>query len=263
MNSVDARPARPEHPLVFTPFAVRSTGLVGSQVRLHVGTHVLAGSPIQLSRERAVFATVLKPAEARLFRRYRGRPCGVRMAFRSYGHGMREVLLRATLERLEVVRNRRFTCLVTFSLRECPSDLAMIMERCIERLASLQELYESLAGHHIGLVGGYDAGEGLSALAELTAGHERSAVRVRSVAVDGLRIDLPGSWRLEPGASCVVALHGSNRRICVNAVVSSINSLRLDGSRQAVLHAGFIPELVDAVNGLVPNGSSAGLRTPA
>ena len=75
-----------DQPIRFTPYALKKTGLVPSQVFLKIEDYLLICAPFQLSIQRGIFLVVLSAQEITYFQQFQKKLCTINLTFQQTGN---------------------------------------------------------------------------------------------------------------------------------------------------------------------------------
>jgi hypothetical protein len=238
-----------DQPVRFTPFAVKKTGLVQSQVLLKVEDYLLICAPFQLSMRRGVFLVVLSAQEISFFQQFQKKVCSVNMTFQRSGTQKPLTLfLRGTLDRVGPVKGRQNVCMMEVSLKGCPNDLVEIIGDYLTAYEGLKSQYGSFSGREIAIDEPAAKLMRFNNYAELVLGAARTRATLVSLAVNSLTLQVPGSVsELAEGGACSVRLYFQVYQFIVNGRVTAIT--RSDADQVIVsLSTEFSPELIEIVD---------------
>ena len=102
----------------FTPYALKKTGLVQSQVFLKIEDYLLICAPFQLSMKRGIFLVVLSAQEITFFQQFQKKLCTINLTFQKTGNKKPlSVLLRGGLERIGPVKGKQNVCMMDAAIK--------------------------------------------------------------------------------------------------------------------------------------------------
>ena len=146
-----------DQPIRFTPYALKKTGLVPSQVFLKIEDYLLICAPFQLSIQRGIFLVVLSAQEITFFQQFQKKLCTINLTFQQTGSKKPlSFLLRGTLERIGPVKGKQNVCMMDASIKACPNDLVEIIGDYLIAFDGLKKLPHMFI---VFQMGSFDLGE--------------------------------------------------------------------------------------------------------
>jgi len=238
-----------EQPIRLTPYALKKTGLVQSQVFLKIEDYLLICAPFQISMKRGIFLVVLSAQEISFFQQFQKKLCSINLTFQRTGSKKPlNLFLRGTLERIGPVKGKQNVCMMDAAIRACPNDLVEIIGDYIAAFEGLKSQYEIFRGKAIGMDEASARLTRFNDYVELIFGAARCRATLVSLAVNALTLrlsaPLPG---LEEGAACAARLYFQVYQFTANGKVSAL-SQEPGGQTAVTLAIEFTPELIEIVD---------------
>ena len=233
----------------FTPFALKKTGLVQSQVFLKIEDYLLICAPFQLSMKRGIFLVVLSSQEISFFQQFQRKLCSVNLTFQQTGNKKPlTLLMRGSLDRVGPVKGKQNICMMDATFKACPNDLVEIIGDYLSAYEGLRHQFENFSGKSIPID---DAAARLmryNHYVELMIGTMKARATLTSIAANCLTVRLPARPpELEEGASCSLRLYFQVYQFTANGKVTSVD--KGDGEQvSAAIFLEFTPELIEIVD---------------
>ena len=238
-----------DQPIRFTPYALKKTGLVQSQVFLKIEDYLLICAPFQLSMKRGIFLVVLSSQEIAFFQQFQKKLCSINLSFQQTGSKKPlTLLLRGTLDRIGPVKGAQNVCMMDAAFRACPNDLAEILGDYISSYEGLRSQCDNFAGKTIPVDESTARLMRYNNYVELLLGATKARATLVSLAANSLSVRLharpPG---LDEGSACSVKLYFQVYQFTASGKVSSIE--RGTGEEIVVgISLEFTPELIEIVD---------------
>ncbi|MGO9412443.1 MAG: PilZN3 domain-containing protein [Spirochaetia bacterium] len=233
----------------FTPFALKKTGLVPSQVFLKIEDYLLICAPFQLSMKRGIFLVVLSAQEISFFQQFQKKLCSINLTFQQTG-GKKPLtlLVRGTLDRVGPVKGKQNVCMMDASFRACPNDLAEIVGEYLYAYEGLRNQYENFSGKSIPLDQATARLMRYNNYVELVVGATKARATLVSIAANCLSLRLPARpAELSEGAACSLRLYFQVYQFTANGKVTALETG--DGGQvTATICLEFTPELIEIVD---------------
>ena len=238
-----------EKPIRFTPYALKKTGLVQSQVFLKIEDYLLICAPFQLSMSRGIFLVVLSAQEITFFQQFQKKLCSINLTFQQTGSKKPlSLLLRGTLERIGPVKGKQNVCMMDASLKGCPNDLVEIIGDYITAFEGLKSQYENFSGKAITVDEASAKLMRFNNYVELVLGASKARASLTALSVNSLTLRLfaaaPG---LAEGETCSVKLYFQVYQFTANGKVSGLQRGQ-DGQTLVTLAIEFTPELIEIMD---------------
>jgi hypothetical protein len=254
-----------DQPIRFTPYALKKTGLVQSQVLLKIDVHHLICAPFQLSMRRGVFLVVLSSQEISFFQQFQKKLCSVNLTFQRGGSKKPfSFLLRGTLERVGAVKGRQNVCMMDALIKSCPPDLVEIIGEYLAAYASLRTLHEGFRDRVISVDEMAAKVMRFNNYMEVLLGGAKVRATLLSLSVRALRLRLsmalPG---LAVGVPCSARLYFQLYQFAVPAKVTGMSPMDASGQCIVEMDIEFSPELVEIVDDYVFRQSIQGRKADA
>jgi hypothetical protein len=233
----------------FTPYALKKTGLVQSQVFLKIEDYLLICAPFQLSMSRGIFLVVLSEQEIKFFQQFQKKMCSINLTFQQTNTKKPlNLFLRGTIERVGAVKGRQNVCMMDTSVKACPNDLVEIIGDYLTAYESLKAQYATYAGKAVQIDESAARLMRFNNYAELAAGGTRARAVLAAVAVNSVSLQVSA---LPPGladrAACTAKLYFQVYQFSVNGTVSRIER-GAGGQVVVTLAIEFTPELVEIMD---------------
>ena len=238
-----------DQPIRFTPYALKKTGLVPSQVLLKIEDYLLICAPFQLSMQRGIFLVVLSAQEITFFQQFQKKPCSINLTFQKTGNKKPlSLFLRGTIERIGPVKGKQNVCMMDATIKACPNDLAEIIGDYITAFEGLKSQFENFRGKAITVDEPAAKLMRFNNYVELVAGAAKVRASLVSLAVNSLALRIavapPG---LSEGNACSARLYFQIYQFTANGKVSE---LQRAGATDliVVMTVEFTPELIEIVD---------------
>lgn len=248
-----------------TPYALKKTGLVQSQVHLKIEEYLLICAPFQLSMRRGVFLVVLSSQEISFFQQFQRKLCSVNITFqRGSAKKPLTFLLRGTLERVGALKGRQNVCMMDALIKSCPPELVEIIGEYLTGFASLHTLHDSYKNRLISVDETSAKVMRFNNYGEVLLGGAKVRATLLTLSVASLRLRLsmalPG---LAVGTACSVRLYFQLYQFAVPAKVTAMSPYDASGQCIAEMALEFSPELVEIVDDYVFRQSLPGRKADA
>ena len=238
-----------DQPIRFTPYALKKTGLVPSQVLLKIEDYLLICAPFQLSMQRGIFLVVLSAQEITFFQQFQKKPCSINLTFQKTGNKKPlSLFLRGTIERIGPVKGKQNVCMMDATIKACPNDLAEIIGDYITAFEGLKSQFENFRGKAITVDEPAAKLMRFNNYVELVTGAAKVRASLVSLAVNSLALRIavapPG---LSEGNACSARLYFQIYQFTANGKVSE---LQRAGATDliVVMTVEFTPELIEIVD---------------
>ena len=238
-----------DQPIRFTPYALKKTGLVQSQVFLKIEDYLLICAPFQLSMKRGIFLVVLSAQEITFFQQFQKKLCSINLTFQKMGNKKPlNLFLRGTIERIGPVKGKQNVCMMDATLKACPNDLVEIIGDYITAFEGLKSQYENFSGKAIMVDEPAAKLMRFNNYVELVVGASKVRATLTSLAVNALSLRIssvpPG---LSEGDACSARLYFQVYQFTANGKVNELR--RAEGSDLIVaMSVEFTPELIEIVD---------------
>ncbi len=236
----------PDVPIRFTPYALKKTGLVQSQVFLKIEDYHLICAPFQLSLKRGIFLVVLSAQEISFFQQFQKKLCSINLTFQRTGSKKPlNLFLRGTLERIGPVKGKQNVCMMDALIKGCPNDFVEIIGEYLEAYEGLKSQFENFRDKAVAIDETSAKLMRFNNYVELVAGGQKARATLLSLAVNTLRLRMstpvPG---LAQGAACGARLYFQIYQFTATGTVTAIE--RGVGDQYTVtLAVQFTPELIE------------------
>jgi hypothetical protein len=238
-----------DQPIRFTPYALKKTGLVQSQVFLKIEDYLLICAPFQLSMKRGIFLVVLSAQEITFFQQFQKKLCSINLTFQKTGNKKPlNLFLRGTIERIGPVKGKQNVCMMDASLKACPNDLVEIIGDYITAFEGLKRQYENFSGKAITVDEAAAKLMRFNNYVELVLGVTKARASLAKLSVNSLslRVSAPPPGLAE-GELCSAKLYFQVYQFTANGKVSALQ--RGVGDQILVTIAiEFTPELIEIVD---------------
>jgi hypothetical protein len=239
-----------DQPIRFTPYALKKTGLVQSQVMLKIEEYHLICAPFQLSMRRGVFLVVLSSQEISFFQQFQKKLCSVNLTFqRGSSKKPQSFFLRGTLERVGALKGRQNVCMMDALIKSCPPELVEIIGEYLAAFMSLHTLHDSFRDRMIAVDENAARVMRFNNYVEVLLGGAKVRATLLNLSVRSLRLrlsmTLPG---LAVGSACSVRLYFQIYQFVVASKVTAMSPYDASGQCIAELDIDFSPELVEIVD---------------
>jgi hypothetical protein len=254
-----------DQPIRLTPYALKKTGLVQSQVLLKIDEYHLICAPFQLSMRRGVFLVVLSSQEISFFQQFQRKLCSINLTFQRGGSKKPQTfLLRGTLERVGALKGRQNVCMMDALIKSCPPELAEIIGEYLAAFASLHMLYEGFKDRLIAVDESAAKVMRFNNYVEVLLGGAKVRATLLNLSVRALRLRLsmalPG---FAVGVACSVRLYFQIYQFAVPGKVTAMSPYDASGQCIAELDIEFSPELVEIMDDYVFRQSIQGRKADA
>jgi hypothetical protein len=236
-------------PIRFTPYALKKTGLVQSQVFLKIEDYLLICAPFQLSMSRGIFLVVLSAQEIKFFEQFKKKICSVNFTFQKTNTKKPlNLFLRGTIENVGPVKGKQQVCMIDVSIKACPNDLVEIIGDYLTALDGLRSQYGTISGKAIPVDEPAAKLMRFNNYAEIVLGGTRARATLVSLAVNAISLQIAGMPPgLNEGDACSARLYFQIYQFTASGKVSSIT--RGDGDQVIVtMSIEFTPELIEIVD---------------
>jgi hypothetical protein len=254
-----------DQPIRFTPYALKKTGLVQSQVLLKIEEYHLICAPFQLSMRRGAFLVVLSSQEISFFQQFQRKLCSVNLTFqRGSVKKPQTFLLRGTLERVGALKGRQNVCMMDAVIKSCPPELVEIIGEYLAAFASLHTLHEGFKDRLIAVDEAAAKVMRFNNYVEVLLAGAKVRATLLNLSVRAVRLRLsmalPG---LAVGIACSVRLYFQIYQFAVAAKVSAMSPYDASGQCIVEMNIDFSPELVEIVDDYVFRQSIQGRKADA
>jgi len=233
----------------FTPYALKKTGLVQSQVLLKIEDYTLICAPYQLSMSHGIFLVVLSTQEITFFQQFQKKLCTITLTFQNTGSKKPlSLMLRATLDRVGPVKGKQNVCMMDASIRSCPNDLVMIIGDYLTSFAALKSQYDVFREKQIVMDAGSAKLMRYNNYMELFVGAAKTRATLLSLStgsvVARLSMEIPG---VAEDAACSVRLYFQIYQFMVNGKITKVEKSP-SGQSTVTASIEFSPELLEIVD---------------
>lgn len=231
-----------------TPYALKKTGLVQSQVFLKIEDYLLICAPFQLSMNRGIFLVVLSQQEIAFFQQFQKKLCSINLTFQQTG-GKKPLtlLLRGTLERIGPVKGRQNVCMMDAAIKACPNDLVEILGDYISGYEGLKNQFENFSGKSIVVDEASAKLMRYNNYVELLHGSAKIRASLVSIAANSISVRLhERPPDLLQGSACSLRLYFQVYQFTASGRVSSIQQSSSDVL--ITLSLEFTPELIEIID---------------
>ncbi len=238
-----------DQPIRFTPYALKKTGLVQSQVFLKIEDYMLICAPFQLSMKRGIFLVVLSAQEITFFQQFQKKLCSINLTFQQMGNKKPlNLFLRGTIERIGPVKGKQNVCMMDASLKACPNDLVEILGDYITAFEGLKSQYGNFTGKAIPMDDAAAKLMRFNNYVELILGNTKARATLAALSVSTLTLRVAGNPPgLAEGEPCSAKLYFQVYQFTANGKVSALQ--RGEGDERLVTVAiEFTPELIEIVD---------------
>jgi hypothetical protein len=233
----------------FTPYALKKTGLVQSQVFLKIEDYLLICAPFQLSMKGGIFLVVLSSQEISFFQQFQKKLCSINLTFQQTGSKKPlTLLLRGTLDRIGPVKGRQNVCMIDAVIKTCPNDLVEIIGDYLSVYESLRSQFENFAGKSIGVDENSARLMRYNNYVELLLGTLKTRATLVSLGANSLSLKLherPSG--LDEGAACSARLYFQVYQFTASGKVISLRPSDGEGVI-ATIGLEFTPELIEIID---------------
>lgn len=236
-------------PIRFTPYALKKTGLVQSQVFLKIEDYHLICAPFQLSMKRGIFLVVLSAQEITFFQQFQKKLCSINLTFQRTGSKKPlNLFLRGTLERIGPVKGKQNVCMMDAVIKGCPNDFVEIIGEYLAAYEGLKGQYENFRDKAVTIDEASAKLMRFNNYVELAAGSQKSRATLLSLSVNALRLRMSTPVAgLAEGAACTAKLYFQVYQFTATGTVRSVE--RGVGDQYTVtLEIQFTPELIEIVD---------------
>lgn len=239
----------PDQSIRFTPYALKKTGLVQSQVFLGIEDYMLICAPLQLSMTKGVFLVVLTPQEITFFQQFQKKLCTIHLTFQvTQGKKPLTLFIRASLDRVGPVKGRQNICMMEAVIKSCPNDMVEIIGEYIEAYNALKAQFQTFQEKKITVNAENARLMRYNNYSELIIGTAKTRCNLLSLSVTSLilrpSIEVPG---LSVGDSCGARLYFQVYQFTVNGKVAWVDRTP-DGQQMVTVIIDFAPELIEIVD---------------
>jgi hypothetical protein len=255
-----------DQPIRFTPYALKKTGLVQSQVFLKIEEYHLICAPFQLSMHRGVFLVVLSSQEISFFQQFQRKLCSINLTFqRGSSKKPLTFLLRGTLERVGALKGRQNVCMMDALFKGSPPpELVDIIGEYLAAFAALHTLHEGFKDRRIAVDETAAKVMRFNNYMEVLLGGSKVRATLLTLSVHSLRLRLSMALpALAVGVACSVRLYFQIYQFAVAGKVTAMSPYDASGQCIAELDLDFSPELVEIVDDYVFRQSIQGRKADA
>jgi len=252
-----------DQPIRFTPYALKKTGLVQSQVFLKIEDYLLICAPFQISMKRGIFLVVLSAQEITFFQQFQKKLCSINLTFQKTGNKKPlNLFLRGTIERIGPVKGKQNVCMMDASLKACPNDLVEIIGDYITAFEGLKSQYENFSGKAITVDEAAAKLMRFNNYVELLLGATKIRASLAALSVSSLSLRIAASPPgLAEGEPCSAKLYFQVYQFTANGKISALQ--RGEGDQILVtLAIEFTPELIEIVDDFFFRQSIQGKAKP-
>ena len=238
-----------EQSIRFTPYALKKTGLVQSQVFLKIEDYLLICAPFQLSMKRGIFLVVLSSQEITFFQQFQKKLCSINLTFQQTGSKKPlTLLLRGTLDRIGPVKGKQNVCMMDATIKACPNDLVEIIGDYISAYDGLKNQFENFAGKSIALDNDTARLMRYNNYVEILLGTTKARATLVAIAANTISVRLPARPAgLEEGISCSARLYFQVYQFTATGKVTQVE--RGEGEQViATVTLEFTPELIEIID---------------
>jgi PilZN3 domain len=233
----------------FTPYALKKTGLVQSQVFLTIQGYLLICAPFQLSMKGGIFLVVLSSQEISFFQQFQKKLCSINLTFQQTG-GKKPLtlLVRGTLARIGPVKGKQNVCMMDVVFKACPNDLVEIIGEYLHAYEGLRKQFENFSGKSIPIDEAAARLMRYNNYVELLIGTTKARATLVSIAANCLTLRFPACPPgLAEGVACSLRMYFQVYQFTANGKVTSLES---NGGEQitAAFCLEFTPELIEIVD---------------
>jgi hypothetical protein len=233
----------------FTPYALKKTGLVQSQVFLKIEDYVLICAPFQLSMSRGIFLVVLSPQEITFFQQFQKKLCSMNLTFQNTGSKKPlSLLIRGTLDRAGLVKGKQNVCMMDAIIRSCPNDLVEIIGDYLTAYTALKTQFEAFKEKLIQVNVHSARLMRYNNYMELMVGQAKTRATLFAVSASSLTtrlsIEIPG---VEVGAPCSARLYFQIYQFTVNGKIAGV-AKSPSGQSMVTANIEFAPELMEIID---------------
>ena len=238
-----------DQPIRFTPYALKKTGLVQSQVFLKIEDYLLICAPFQLSMKRGIFLVVLSAQEITFFQQFQKKLCSINLTFQQTGSKKPlTLLLRGSLDRIGPVKGKQNVCMMDASIKACPNDLAEIIGDYITAYDGLKNQFENFSGKSIAVDDQSARLMRYNNYVELLLGTVKARATLVTLAANSLSLRLPARPAgLEDGAACSARLYFQVYQFTATGKITQIERANGDAV-VATISLEFTPELIEIID---------------
>lgn len=238
-----------DQPIRFTPYALKKTGLVQSQVLLKVEDYVLICAPFQLSMKRGIFLVVLSAQEILFFQQFQKKMCSINLTFhRSVTMKPLNLFVRGIIDRVGPVKGKQNVCMMEVSLRGCPNDLVEIIGDYLTAFEGLKSQYDGFSGKAIVVDEPSAKLMRFNNYAELLVGSARTRAALVSLSVNSLCLSVAGPVAgLVEGQACSARLYFQVYQFTASGTATSITQSSPE-QLMVTISIEFTPELIEIVD---------------
>jgi hypothetical protein len=232
----------------FTPFVMRSTGIVQSQTSLKVDTYTLACVPYQLSMSKAVLIGAFTKDEVVFFQRFKGALAGLTLTIQSAtAREPEKIFCRCQISTVGIMKDREGVGLIVCDFKPIPPALAEALGLHLMGLDRLRVQYGDLRDKTIQVNPESSHKLGLNNYALMNLGGAQVKMALFSLAVNRLDFLVPlNSPEVKEGSRASFTLFFQKYRFSVPGKIESSTRLPT-GVQKARAAIEFSPELCDLV----------------
>jgi len=233
----------------FTPYALKKTGLVQSQVLLKIEDYLLICAPFQMSMKRGIFLVVLSAQEITFFQQFQKKLCTINLTFQRIGSKKPlNLFLRGALERIGPVKGKQNVCMMDAMIKGCPNDLVEIIGEYLAGYEGLKSQFENFRDKPVTVDENAAKLMRFNNYVEVVVANLKARATLVSLSVNVLRLRmstaLPG---LAEGVPCGARMYFQIYQFTANGKVTAIE--RGEGDQYTVtLAIEFTPELIEIVD---------------
>ncbi len=239
----------PDQPIRFTPYALKKTGLVQSQVFLSIDDYMLICAPYQLSMSKGIFLVVLTPQEISFFQQFQKKLCTIHLTFQTTsGKKPLTLFIRANLDRVGPVKGRQNICMMEAVIKSCPNDLVEIVGEYVEAFEALKAQFQTFQEKRIEVSPESARLMRYNNYSEIIVGTTKTRCNLLSLSVTSLilrpSIEVPG---LAVGDACAARMYFQVYQFTVNGKVAGVDRTP-DGQQIVTVIIDFAPELIEIID---------------
>jgi hypothetical protein len=233
----------------FSPFVLRSTGIIQSQTILKVDTYSLTCVPYQLSMSRVVLIGAFSKDEIVFFQRFKNSLAALTFAVqRPDAREQQKIFCRCQVSAIGFMKGRDQVGLVVCEFRPIPPALADLIVDHLNFMERLKCDWENLQNRIIQVTPDNSRKLGFNNYAVLNVGPDQHKLALFSIASNSVEFLMPlRSPDMITGYGVSLSLYFQRYRFAVQATIESARRLP-SGVQRVRAGLSFSPELTDILS---------------
>jgi hypothetical protein len=233
----------------FSPFVIRSIGMVQSQTSLKVDTYTIACVPYQISMARVVLAGAFSKDEVAFFQRFKNALAGLTITVQPpTAREPEKIFCRCQISAVGMMKGRDGVGLVVCEFKPIPPALAALLGEHLIHLEKLKAEWADFRDRSVQVTPESARKLGFNNYAVMARGQEQLKLALFSIAVNRCDFLMPlRSPDIAQGSEASFNLFFQKYRFSVNGKIESADRLP-SGVQRISASIPFSPELTDILS---------------